>query len=194
LQPDGVGTGLVLVTDHYPRAHRWQGEGAVTPLPLDSADWPDGAKIDVLGWAGPDHALATITRATGPDTWKPDADLALLAINSAADPSVEDTTVDLQVVGHVEPGDAGSTYSFATDLATADEPTQHSDNGSPEKSDPSTAGALRSHDSGDGGTTPLVAFTAAGLVLLATVSLMVARSRRSARGQDSAALHSDEVT
>jgi hypothetical protein len=165
----------------------------VTSLPLDSADWPDGAKIDVLGWVGPDHALAMISRGTGPDTWKPDADLALVAVNSAAGPSVDATTVDLQVVGHVEPGDPGSTYSFATDLATADAPTQHFDNGSPDQSRPSTVGALRSHDRGDGGSSHLVAFTAAGLVLLATVALIVARTRRSG-GQGSAALHPDDTT
>jgi hypothetical protein len=179
LQPDGVGTGLVLVTDHSRGTHPWRAEGQVTLLPLDSADWPDGAKIDVLGWVGPGHALAMVNRGSGPDTWEPGGELVLVDVSSVAAGSAGDTTVDLQVVGHVEAGDPAGIYSFATDFATVDAPTQDFDNPSaPETADPSPDGALPSQDRADGDATRLMAFTAACLVLLAAVSVVLARSRR----------------
>ena len=179
LRPDGVGTGLVLVTDHKPRAHPWQGAGDVTLLPLDSAEWPDGARIDVLGWVGPDHALAMVNRGTGPDTWEPGGELVLVDVSSTAAASPDHTPVDLHVVGHVEPGDRASTYSFATDFATVDTPTRDfNDTSSPTKSDPSRDGALPSQGSSDGDTRRLMVFATAGLLVLAAVSLVFARSRR----------------
>jgi hypothetical protein len=179
LQPDGVGTGLVLVTDHNPHAHPWQGKGDVTLLPLDSADWPDGAKIDVLGWVGPDHALAMVNRGTGPDTWEPGGELVLVDIDSAAGTTAEDTPVNLQVVGRIDPGDPAGTYSFATDFATVNAPTQDFDNSSsPQASDPSRHGALPGQDHNDGDATRLVAYTAASLVVLAVLALVIALSRR----------------
>jgi hypothetical protein len=194
LQPDGVGTGLVLVTDRHPPAHPWQGPGEVKLLPLDSADWSDGAHIDVLGWVGTDHALAVVNRGTGPDTWEPDGDLVLVDITSAA-ASADGTTVDLQVVGHVESSDPGSTYSFATDIATVDAPTQDFDNSaSPRASDPSRDGALSSQQRSEGDATHLMAFSAAGLILLAALSLLLARSRRIRRGQAVAHLHRGDTT
>jgi hypothetical protein len=180
LQPDGVGTGLVLVTDHNPRAHPWQGEGDVTLLPLDSADWPDGAKIDVLGWVGPDHALAMVNRGTGPDTWEPGGALVLVDIDPVAGTTADDTPVNLQVVGHIGPGDPAGAYSFATDFATVNAPTQDFDgSASTRAADPSPDGALTSEGHSDGGETiRLVAYTAASLVVLAVLALVLARSRR----------------
>jgi hypothetical protein len=185
LQPDGVGTGLLLVTDHNPRAHPWHGHGDVTLLALDSADWPDGARIDVLGWVGPGHALAMVNRGTGLDTWEPRGDLVLVDISSAAAARADDTPVDLHIVGHVEPGDLASTYSFATDFATVDAPTQDfNDASSPKTSDLSREGALPSQDRGDGDGTRLVTFGIAGLLVLAAIFLALARSRRNGRGHD----------
>jgi hypothetical protein len=179
LQPDGVGTGLVLVTDHNPRAHPWRGEGDVTLLPLDSADWPDGAKIDVLGWVGADHALAMVNRGTGPDTWEPGGELILVDIGSVPGSTADDTPVNLQVVGHFDPGDRTGTYSFATDFATVDAPTQvFGNSSSPHAADPSRHGALPSQEHNDGDATHLVAYTAASLVVLAVLALVLARSRR----------------
>jgi hypothetical protein len=121
LQPDGVGDGLLLVTDSNPAPYEALREDErrydVTLLPLNSADWPNGARIDVLGWVGPNHALARFNRGTGPDTWELGGDLVLVDI-SAGDP------VAPKIVGHVEAGDPGSTYTFATDFATLDAPTQ----------------------------------------------------------------------
>ena len=172
LQPDGVGAGLLLVTDIAR-------EATAIPLPLDSAEWPDGARIDVLGWVGPDHALAMMNRGTAADTWEPGGELVLVDVSSVTGTTVADTPVDLDVVGEVEPGDPGSTYSFATDFATVDTPTQDFDNSSsPQASDPSRHGAVPSQDHTDGDTTRLMAFTAAGLIVVAAMSLVLARSRR----------------
>jgi hypothetical protein len=176
LQPDRVGTGLLLVTDSNPLS----GRHSAIPLPLDSAQWPDGARIDVLGWVGPGHALAMVNRGTGPDSWEPGSELVLVDVSSAA-VTADDTPVNLQVVGHVVPGDPASTYSFATDFATVDAPTQNfNDASSVKESDPSRDGALPSQDRSDGDTTRLVTFTAAGLIVLAAISLALAlaRSRR----------------
>jgi hypothetical protein len=135
-----------------------------------------------------------VNRGTGSDTWKADADLALVAINSAADPSSGDAPVDLQVVGHVETGDPESTYSFATDFATVDAATQDFATASADKSDPSGDSAPRGQDRDAGGTTRPMAFTAAGLVLLAAVALVVARSRRIRRDKGIAPRHGGEAT
>jgi len=181
LQPDGVGAGLLLVTDIAPGATgpAPKATAVVIPLPLDSADWPDGARIDVLGWVGPDHALAMINRGTAADTWEPGGELVLVDVSSVTRTTVAGTPVDLDVVGHIEPGDPGSTYSFATDFATVDAPTQDFDNSSsPQASDPSRHGAHPSQDHNDGDTTRLMAFTAAGLIVVAAISLVLARSRR----------------
>jgi hypothetical protein len=185
LQPDRVGAGLLLVTGSKPRSRNWQpGRYSATTLSLDSVEWPDGARIDVLGWVGPDHALAMVNRGTGPDTWEPRGELVLVDISSAA-PNADGTPVDLHVVGHVEPGDLASTYSFATDFATVDTPTQDFNDASSSKtSDPSRDGALSSQDSGDGDRTRLVTFATAGLLVVAAISLAFARSRRIGRGHD----------
>jgi WD40-like Beta Propeller Repeat len=175
LQPDRVGTGLLLVTDSNPLS----GRHSATPLPLHLADWPDGAKIDVLGWVGPDHALAMINRGTGTDTWEPNGELILVDVSSVPGAAVSDIPVDFKVVGKVEPGDPASTYSFAIDFATVDTPTRDFDNASStQKSDPNRDGALPSQDRSEGDTTQLVTLTAAGLIVLAAISLALARSRR----------------
>jgi len=172
LQPDGVGAGLLLVTDIAR-------EATAIPLPLDSAEWPDGARIDVLGWVGPDHALAMMNRGTAADTWEPGGELVLVDVSSVTGTTVADTPIHLDVVGHIEPSDPGSSYSFATDFATVDAPTQDFDNSSsPQASDPSRHGTHPSQDHNDGDTTRLVAFTAAGLIVVAAISLVLARSRR----------------
>ena len=191
LQPDGVGAGLLLVTDSNPRQGAREARyGPAISLPLDSTAWPDGARIDVLGWVGPDHALAMVNRGTGPDTWEPGGDLVLVDISSAAAATAGDTPVDLQIVGHVEPGDPAGTYSFATDLATVDAPTQDFDEASsPEQSDPSRDGALPSQDRSGSDTTRLVTFAAAGLLVLAAISFALARSRRIGRRRGVADLH-----
>jgi hypothetical protein len=180
LQPDRVGTGLLLVTDSKPRSRNWQlGRYSATLLPLDSAHSPDGAKIDVLGWVGPDHALTMINRGTGSDTWEPNGELVLVDVNSVSGTAVGDTPVDLDVVGKVQPGDPADTYSFATDFATVDVPTQDFDEASsPNKSDPNRDGTLPSQDRSHDDTTRLVTFTAAGPIVLAAISLALARSRR----------------
>lgn len=169
----------MLVTDRSPSPHNGPSRYEATPLPLDLAKWPDGAKIDVLGWVGPGHALAMVNRGTGGDTWEPGGELVLVDVSSVPDATVGDTPVDLDVVGHMDPGDPAGTYSFATDFATVDSPTQDFDDASsPKKSDPSRDGALPSQDRSDGDTTRLMAFTAAGLIVLAAISLVLARSRR----------------
>jgi WD40-like Beta Propeller Repeat len=170
LQPDGVGIGLVLVTDHNPRP--WEGAGDVTLLRLDPAGWPDGAKIDVLGWVGPDHALARVNRGTGPDTWEPNGELVLVDV-SARSP------VDPKVVGQVEAGDPGSSYSFATDFATVDAPTQvFEEPSSPQTPDPNRTGAPTTHDRDGGEATRPLPYAAAGLAVLAALTLVLARQRR----------------
>lgn len=105
LQPELVGSALYVVD---------RGPGQAGLLPLDSAMWPQGATIDVLGWVGEDRALALVHRATGPDEWEQDGDLVLLGV----DASVERTAV----VSHVTGGDSETTFSFATDLAGAASP------------------------------------------------------------------------
>ncbi len=194
LQPDGVGTGLVLVTDNSRRGHPWQSDGAVTLLPLDSAEWPDGARIDVLGWVGPDHALAMINGGTGPDTWELDGDLTLVDLSSVGATIAGDTPAVLQIVGHVGPADPGSVYSFATDFATVAAPTQDFDEASSAtRSDPSPNGALPSHNRGDRDTTRVMVFATAGLIVLAAVCLAFARSRRIRHGHDAMPLDRGET-
>jgi hypothetical protein len=126
LQPDGVGTGIVLVTDTSPRSYNGPHQSQTALLTLDSGDWPDGAKIDVLGWVAAHHALAMVNRGTGPDTAGTDGDLVLVDLSSVSDTTTENP-LHLDVVGHVDPSDAGSAYSFATDFATVDAPTQDFD-------------------------------------------------------------------
>ena len=180
LQPDGVGAGLLLVTDSNPGPRsRLRTYGPAIPLPLDSAEWPDGASIDVLGWVGANHVLAMVNRGTGPDTADPEGELALVDLSSVGDTTTGDIPINLDVVGHIEPSDPGSTYSFATDLATVDAPTQDFDDASsPQASDSSRDGALTSQDRSDGDTTRLMAFAAAGLIVIAAISLVLARTRR----------------
>jgi hypothetical protein len=58
-------------------------------------------------------------------------------------------------------------------------PTQDFDDASsPNKSDPKRDGALPSQDRSHDDTTRLVTFTAAGPIVLAAISLALARSRR----------------
>jgi hypothetical protein len=181
LQPHRLGTGLVLVTDrkNRPLSIRDPSDDVVRLLRLDPAKWPDGAHIDVLGWVGPDHALAMVNRGTGPDIWEPGGQLVLVDLSSVPPTTAGTTPVHLDVVGRIESSDPGSTYSFATDLATVDAPTQDFDNfSSPQAPDPSRDGALTSQDRNDGDTTRLIAFTAAGLIVLAAISLVLARTRR----------------
>ena len=187
LRPDGVGAGLLLVTDSEsnPLSHNWRsqnrrpGRYSATPLPLDTAAWPDGAKIDVLGWVGPDHALALINRGTSAYTWEPVADLALVDVTSAADAPLEDTPISLQVVGHVDAGDPGSTYSFATDYATVEAPTQVFDLATPaQQSHPDTTGALTSGDSDSGDTTRVPVYTGIVLCLVLLFTALLVRRRR----------------
>ena len=185
LQPVGVGAGLLLVTDsgrdplsHNPRPF---GRYSATPLPLDSAQWPDGAKIDVLGWVGPDHVLAMVNRGTGSDTWEPEGDLALVDVSSAAETTSEETPISLEVVGHVEAGDPGSTYSFATDYATVEAPTQNFDEATPSpQSNPDANGALTSVDSADSddaSPSRLLVYAGIGLaVVLLLAALLVHRA------------------
>lgn len=176
LQPEGLGTGLMLVTDrdlHPDHVFR------ATVLRLDPTDWPGVAKIDVLGWVGPDHALAMVSRGTGPDTWETTGKLVLVDVTLVADTTAEDAPVDIQVVGHVEAGDPADTYSFATDFATVDAPTQAFDVASPaSNSDQSRGVALTSHDHNGGQTTRLMAYTTAGMAFLAALALVLARQRR----------------
>lgn len=182
VQPLGVGPGLVLVSDGSRRRQPFTNRrNTATLLRLDPADWPAGAKIDVLGWVGPDHALALVRRGTGPDTWEPVGKLALVDLGSVASTSAGETRVHLDVVGEVEPGETADTYSFATDLATVDAPTQDFDDpSSPSRTaDPSSTGALTSQNHSDGGTARPMAY-AAGLSFLAGMTFLVARQRRNA--------------
>jgi len=179
VQPYGVGAGLVLVTDLSPRSDGRPHKYETTLLTLDSADWPDGAKIHVLGWVGADHALAKVNRGTGPDTAEPEGALVLVDLSSVGDTTAGDTAINLDVVGHVDPSDAGSTYSFATDFATVDTPTQDFDQPSPRhQSDPAHPGVLPSEAHNGGLTMRPVAYTAAGLALLAVLALALARQHR----------------
>jgi hypothetical protein len=127
LQPDGIGPGIVLATDTSPPTYNGPHKSETTLLTLDSGDWPDGAQIDVLGWIGPDHALAMLNRGTGPDTADPAGDLVLVDLSSVHETPRQDSALNLEVVGHVDPSDAGSSYSFATDFATVDAPTRDFD-------------------------------------------------------------------
>ena len=77
-------------------------------------------RTQLLGWVGPDKMLAAVHKATGSGTWQADADLALLTLNLDAG------TADLAVVGHVDAGDTGSAFSYATDLLAVDIPTDES--------------------------------------------------------------------
>ena len=109
LEPEGLGESLLLVdldshgTDHL--------------LRLDGGDWPEGAKVDLLGWVGESNALAMIRAGTDQGAWEIDADLVLLAL----DP--EEGLADATVVGHVTGTEQASAATFATDLATATAPT-----------------------------------------------------------------------
>ena len=64
--------------------------------------------------ADPDKMLAAVHKATGSRTWQADADLAVLTLNLNAG------TADLAVVRHVDTGDTGSAFSYATDLMAVD--------------------------------------------------------------------------
>ena len=85
---------------------------------MDGGDWPEGAKIDLLGWVGETNALATIRAGTGEGGWEAEADLVLLALD------LEDGLADAAVVGHVTGTQQASAATFATDLATTTEPTR----------------------------------------------------------------------
>ena len=180
LQPDGVGAGLLLVTDSNPGPRsRLRTYGPAIPLPLDSAEWPDGASIDVLGWVGPTTPSPWSTAAPGRTPRILSGELVLVDLSSVGDTTTGDIPINLDVVGHIEPSDPGSTYSFATDFATVDAPTQDFDDASsPQASDSSRDGALTSQDRSDGDTTRLMAFAAAGLIVIAAISLVLARTRR----------------
>ena len=77
-------------------------------------------RTQLLGWVGPDKMLAAVHKATGSGTWHADADLALLTLDNDAG------TADLAVVGHVDAGETGSAFSYATDLLAVDIPTDES--------------------------------------------------------------------
>jgi hypothetical protein len=181
LHPAGVGTGLVLVSLLNDRPNPF-GElsDPATLLSLDEADWPDGARIDVLGWVGPDHALAVVNRGTGPDTWEPGGELVLVDVSSVHGTTADDTPVSLDVVGRIEPGDPAPTYSFASDFATVDAPTQDFDAASSgaKISDPIGAGPIPSRGGNDGEATRLIAYAIGGLTVLAALTLALTRQRR----------------
>ena len=98
---------------------------AVDPGRADSArqlllegDLPsEQVRTELLGWVGADKMLAVVHEATGARTWQADADLALLTLDLDAG------TADVAVVGHVDAGDTGSAFSYATDLLAVDIPT-----------------------------------------------------------------------
>ncbi|HET9944333.1 MAG TPA: hypothetical protein VFR56_01675, partial [Actinomycetes bacterium] len=72
-------------------------------------------RVVLLGRIGPEQALAQVHRADGPRAWQEDAELRVL--------DVSDARVESTVAGRVEAQGTGSTFSFATDYATADHPT-----------------------------------------------------------------------
>lgn len=101
---------------------------AIDPSRPDSArqlrlkgDLPgEHVRTQLVGWVGAEEVLAEVHRASGAGTWEADADLALLTLNLRAN------TADVAVVGRVEAGDTGSTFSLATDLVAVDLATNDS--------------------------------------------------------------------
>jgi hypothetical protein len=183
LQPDGVGPGLVLVTNRNPRPYSAPDRYEATSLSLDPAEWPDGAEIDVLGWVGSEHALTMVNRGTGSDTSEPGGELVLVDIDSVADTTADDTPVTVDVVGHIDPGDPATTYSFATDFATVGTPTQDFDAGSSAlpNADPIETDPISSQGDNDGETTRLIAYAIAGMTAFAVLTLVLTRQRRKKR-------------
>ena len=90
------------------------------------------ARTELLGWVGADKVLAVVHEASDNNTaWNADADLALLTLDLDAG------TADVAVIGHVDAGDTGSAFSYATDLLTLDFPTNAS--GEPRSQEPGPA-------------------------------------------------------
>ncbi len=110
LEPEGLGDSLLLVDLDSP--------GTDHLLGMDGGDWPNGAKVDLLGWVGETHALAMIRAGTGQGGWETNADLVLLALD------LEEGLADATVVGHVTGTEQASAATFATDLATTTAPTR----------------------------------------------------------------------
>jgi len=179
VQPKGVGAGLLLVTDLSPPSYGGPHSYRTTRFTLDSADWPDGAKIDVLGWIGADHALAMVNRGTAPDTAASVGDLALVNVSSAGDATPEHP-LDLNVVGTIEAGDHGSIYSFATDFATVEAPTQDFTKKPSAEQASGTALSTPTSSPAHNESEPLspIALAAAGPVVLVALSLMLVRRRQ----------------
>jgi hypothetical protein len=87
------------------------------PLQLEGDLPSNQVRIELLGWVGANQAMAAVHRATGDQSWQPNADLARLTINLQA------RTADLDNVGEVGAGDTGSAFDYATDVLAADIPS-----------------------------------------------------------------------
>jgi len=100
----------------------WQG---ASPLKLAAAQGY-GAAVDLLAWTGERQVLALLRPGVGPTTIGPDSDLALLTM-APGFTETGDVGLDVEVVGRVSVGETQSTFSFATDLVTAESPTRDFD-------------------------------------------------------------------
>jgi hypothetical protein len=124
LQPNVAGTSVLEVDA--------EAQTTAERQVLDAEQWPEGAHIQLLGWVGPTHVLATLQ--PGEDGG---AQLALLDLDSAAG--------EATVVGEIS-GPRVDRLSLAANLATVDEPTR--DFGETATSSGAPAAAAATDDSG----------------------------------------------
>gem|GEM_PF-2225663 len=99
---------------------------AAATAALPQRRYPYGAAVDLLAWTGERQVLALLRPGVGPTTIGPDSDLALLTM-APGFTETGDVGLDVEVVGRVSVGETQSTFSFATDLVTAESPTRDFD-------------------------------------------------------------------
>ncbi len=125
------------------------------------------ADVLLLGWVGPDHALAVLDD----DFSDARADVVLLALDAEAGEA------DGTVVGHVSYADVAGDLSYATDLASVTSPTRDFPT-DPAKDDPGDDSAPGTAGLSIGA---LVGVGAATLALAAAFIVAVRRRRSPAR-------------
>jgi hypothetical protein len=147
--------------------------GSARQLRLEGDLPSEQVRTQLLGWVGSDKMLTAVHQATGAGTWQADADLAVLTLDLGAG------TVDLAVVGHVDAGDTGSAFSYATDLLAVDIPTDESAKSVVDEPGPARdSDGARTLDPTELSDHPWLAMGAVGLAVGAALLVMTLRRKR----------------
>jgi hypothetical protein len=158
VEPDRIAGSLLLVEGLSDDVATSRRDPKITLLRM--TDGP--ADVELLGWVGPEHALAILDQDFDDES----AQLVLLSLD------VEAGEADGTVVGDVSVADDGLDLSFATDLASVKSPTRDF------PGDPVKAG----DDAGQSAGPATIALVGVGAATLALAGALVVAVRRRRSG------------